>query len=250
MRVTRTRRLIAVSSGCAAGVVLLLAGEVTWVLRQDFLGAGETRQVSGSVGDGRPLRMVVLGDSTAAGVGASDPQHSVAGLVASALSASTARRLDLTSVAASGARVEDLDAQVDAALAASPALALVLVGANDVTHLTGLGGVRAGLGGAVRRLTAAGVSVVVGTCPDMGAIPSFPQPLRAIAGARGRRVAAAEAQATEQAGGVAVPLGALTGPAFRANPARTFASDGFHPSDAGYQLWADALLPAVRMAVR
>jgi lysophospholipase L1-like esterase len=81
----------------------------------------------------------------------------------------------------------------------------------------------------------------------MGAARALPQPLRAIAGWRGRAVAEAEERGVEAAKGTAVDLGKLTGPAFRADP-KTLSIDKFHPSDRGYQLWAEALTPALRDA--
>lgn len=126
-------------------------------------------------------------------------------------------------------------------------LAVVLVGANDATHVTRLPAVRRDVEQAVRRLVAAGVRVVVGTCPDMGAARAIPRPLRSIVAARGRAVADAEREGVEAAGGTAVDLGRLTGPAFRADPA-TLSADLFHPSDRGYRLWTEALAPAVTAA--
>jgi lysophospholipase L1-like esterase len=72
----------------------------------------------------------------------------------------------------------------------------------------------------------------------------FAQPLRSVVAWRGRRVAAASAEATRAAGGVPVDLAELVGPVFRADRA-AYCEDGFHPSADGYRLIAEALLPAV-----
>ncbi len=90
--------------------------------------------------------------------------------------------------------------------------------------------------------------MVVGTCPDLGAVRAIAQPLRA-----GRRLVGAGAPRTRRAGpcvaagGTVVDLGAETGAVFRAD-AGTLCYDGFHPSADGYRVWAHALLPAVAAA--
>ena len=124
---------------------------------------------------------------------------------------------------------------------------MILVGTNDATGLRRPAEAAAYLGGAVRRLRDAGVAVVVGTCPDLGAVRAFAPPLRQLAGALGRRVARAQAEAVREAGGVPVDLAGRAGPVFRAD-AGTLCHDGLHPSADGYRVWAHALYPAVAEA--
>jgi lysophospholipase L1-like esterase len=232
-----------------AAVAALLGGEAVWTATRDFLPASSAPSMTGVFGPrlpGRPpLRVTVLGDSTAAGVGASATRTTVGGRLAAQLAHDLTRRVELTSVAVSGARARDLPAQVDRALAGRrPDVAVILVGANDTTHLTPDSDVQEQVGATVRRLVAAGSRVVVGTCPDMGAARVFPPPLRQLAGWRARAVAATQAEAVRASGGTPVDLARLTGPVFRADP-RTFSSDRYHPSDRGYEIWAAAMLPAV-----
>jgi lysophospholipase L1-like esterase len=91
------------------------------------------------------------------------------------------------------------------------------------------------------------VQVVVGTCPDLGALRAIAPPLRQVAGLLGRRMAKAQAEAVLEADGVVVDLGYETGAVFRAD-AGTLCYDGFHPSADGYRVWAHALYPAVEEA--
>lgn len=250
-----TRAMAKGAGMLALGAVVLGAGlvaEAVWVLTRDFLPADSapppTADVATNRSEDAPLRLVVLGDSTAAGIGASSTATTVGGRAAQALVRSTGRPVELRSVADSGARAADLDAQVSAALGLDPDVALVLIGANDATHVTPLDQVAEDLREAVQRLRGGGAQIVVGTAPDLGAARVFPQPLREIAAWRARAVARVEIAAVRSAGGYAVDLGKLTGRAFRADP-RTLSSDKFHPSDRGYALWAEALAPAVREAV-
>ena len=245
----RTGRLLVgvVVATVAAGAGVLLI-EAAYVNRRTYLSAADAPPIRGAYGSGPDLRLVVAGDSTGAGVGATSTLATVGGAVADRLARRAGRRVLLDSVAVSGARVADLAEQARAAGRLRPDVVLILVGANDATHRTRLDTLRRGLGAVVRALRAAGAYVVVGTCPDLGAARNFPQPLRMLVAWEGRRIAAAQSQAVAAAGGVAVPLARLTGPAFRADP-RTLSSDEFHPSDRGYALWADAVFPAVLAGV-
>jgi lysophospholipase L1-like esterase len=130
-----------------------------------------------------------------------------------------------------------------------PDVAVVLIGQNDATGLRSPEESGQYLGAAVRRLREAGVQVVVGTCPDLGAIRSVAPPLRQLAGWLGRRMARAQAEAVREADGVVVNLGDETGAVFRAD-AGTLCYDGFHPSADGYRVWAHALYPAVEQAAQ
>src|SRR3712207_6994524 len=60
-------------------------------------------------------------------------------------------------------------------------LAMIIVGANDVTHRVPMAAACRDLGKAVRRLRDAGAVVVVGTTPDLGTVKPLLQPLRTVA---------------------------------------------------------------------
>ncbi|KIR66768.1 GDSL family lipase [Micromonospora haikouensis] len=196
-----------------------------------------------------PLRLVLLGDSSALGVGVARLGDTVGGQLANLLAEGpTGRRVHLSSVGVSGSRSTDLATQVARALLGPrPDVAVVLIGANDATALRSPAEAGAYLGSAVRRLREAQVEVVVGTCPDLGAARAIAPPLRQLVGWSGRRIARAQTAAALDAGGTVVDLGTETGPVFRAD-AGTFCHDGFHPSADGYRIWAHALLPAVAAA--
>ena len=125
-----------------------------------------------------------------------------------------------------------------------PDAAVIMIGANDITRLHGVGPSARRVCAAVRRLVASGAVVVVGTCPDFGVITAIPQPLRTVARTRGQRLARAQAAAVRTSGGVPVLLADLLTPDFRQSP-EPFSDDMFHPSGAGYALAAKQLLPAL-----
>ncbi|MFB9313587.1 hypothetical protein [Nocardioides plantarum] len=104
-------------------------------------------------------------------------------------------------------------------------------------------------GEAVHRLRTAGVEVVVGTCPDLGTIKPIAPPLKQVARAWSRRLAAAQTIAVIQQGGRTVSLGSVLGPEFAAAPAILFGPDQFHPSAEGYRALVRILLPSVLVAL-
>ncbi len=192
---------------------------------------------------GVSLRVAVIGDSSAAGLGVSDPEDTPGVRIARAIAAVADRPVNLTVVAEVGARTRDLDRQLTRALQLHPQLALIMVGANDITHVDRPQTSVRLLGDAVTRLREAGAHVVVGTCPDLGTIAPIAQPLRAYARRASRELAQAQAVAVTAAGGTAVELGALLGPTFEASPQDYFSDDRFHPSATGYAACAAALIP-------
>jgi lysophospholipase L1-like esterase len=193
---------------------------------------------------GTSLRLVLLGDSAAAGLGADSPLDTAGALLAQRLAEAADRPVKLVVVASVGARSADLDAQVTRALLLRPHVAVVIIGVNDVTHLTRPQSAIRDLEHGVARLVDGGSEVIVGTCPDIGATRVIRQPLRSVARRLSRQLAAAQTIAVVEAGGRSVSLGAL-GPHFEDNPEDMFAHDRVHPSSVGYEATAQVLLPAI-----
>lgn len=193
---------------------------------------------------GTSLRFVMIGDSLAAGLGADSPLDTIGALVAQGIADAAGRPVRFVNVATVGARSADLEGQVTRALLLKPHIVVMLIGGNDVTHLTRPQAAVRDLGNAVGRLVDAGAEVVVGTCPDLGSIKPIRQPLRTVARRLSRQLAAGQTVAVVEAGGRSVSLADLLGPAFSEHPAEMFADDQFHPSSKGYLLAAEALLPS------
>src|SRR3954465_14510814 len=184
-------------------------------------------------GRGKPIVFAVLGDSSAVGLGVERASETPGVLIAAALAELAERPVRLVRLAVSGAGSRDLEAQVDKALAERPAVALIMIGANDVTSRARPAVSVRHLAEAVGRLTEVGCEVVVGTCPDLGTIRPIAQPLRTFARKWSRDMAAAQTVAVVEAGGRTVSLGSVLGPAF-ASDRSMFSVDGFHPSAVGY----------------
>jgi lysophospholipase L1-like esterase len=190
------------------------------------------------------LHLMIFGDSTATGYGCMSAEEVPGVLIARGLAEQAGKRIRLSTKAIVGATSKGVCGQVDAMFVAGPPpdVAVMMIGANDVTALNGISQSANRLGTAVRKLRTHGAVVIVGTCPDLGVISAIPQPLRSLAHARTSQLARAQAAAARAAGGVPVPLAHLLAPRFRATPELMFSPDGFHPSPAAYALAARALL--------
>jgi lysophospholipase L1-like esterase len=193
------------------------------------------------------LHLMIFGDSTATGYGCRSAEEVPGVLIARGLAEQSGKHIRLSTKAIVGATSKGLSGQVDAMFVAGPPpdAAVIMVGANDVTALNGIGASAGRLGAAVRRLCASGAVVVAATCPDFGVIIAIPQPLRWTARTRGLQLARAQSAAIRAAGGVPVPLASLLSAEFRHTPELMLSEDQFHPSAAGYALAASQLLPTL-----
>lgn len=199
---------------------------------------------------GRPVELLLAGDSIAAGLGAERPKDVLGARIAKGIAGFLHRPVQLRTVAAVGAESRDLARQLDRLPRGyAPDVAVIIVGGNDVTHRTPVLTAAAQLQDAVTRLRAIGAEVVVGTCPDLGALRPVPQPLRSIGGQASRQLARAQAAAAGRAGARVVSLRRAVGHLFVANPDDMFSLDRFHPSALGYRRTAEALVPEVVAAL-
>lgn len=236
--------LVLLSLGAIVGAEIVIAA------RREYLPTEPALEIGGRWGPatGRPLKLVVLGDSTAAGVGAEKSDRSYPAQLAARLG-QDGYRVSLSALGVSGARTGDvLREQVPHAEGLDPDLVFVGIGANDAIHVTPIDSVRSDMEEVLRRLRATGAAVVVAGAPDMH-IEGFLEPLRSLSAWRGRMVEDAITSVARSQGVPVVPLRAVAGPRFAANPRLYNSADRLHPSAAGYDVWVDAILPVVRGAL-
>jgi len=263
--VSRSRTAVFAAAGSLAGAGVALAGTRALLQRQ---AAVARRRIGKPLGEdaidadrvwrrsrgGDPLELLVLGDSIAAGLGALRRKETLDARVAKGLAKGLAKRLQrpvrLRTAAVVGAETSMLAAQLGGLPPAyRPDVAVIVVGGNDVTHRVPVRVSIAHLEAAIGRLRTLGAEVVVGTCPDLGALRPVPQPLRALGGQQSRRLATAQAAAALRLGARPVSLRRAVGHLFVSRPDEMFSVDRFHPSALGYRRTAEALLPAVVAAV-
>jgi lysophospholipase L1-like esterase len=234
----------------AAGLSAVLWGEVKLAERRIPVAkdppppSNDTVWAAAGVSRSRPpISIAMLGDSLAAGYGVYRDRDTPGAQIAIAISEAARRPVHLTNVAVVGAESVELPAQLTRLGRARPELAIVIIGANDVTARAKPKDVVRYLEQTVLRLRAGGIEVVVGTCPDLGTIRPLAQPLRSYARRASRSMARAQTVAVVRAGGRAVSLGDLLGQLFMSN-LHYFSEDRFHPSSAGYAEAARALAPS------
>jgi len=235
-----------------AGLYGVLTAEAKLARKTIGIIGGEPPDATGWYGRGRPgpaIKIALLGDSGAAGYGVERVEETPGALLGSGVAEHAGRRVYLREFCAVGAQSSALRQQIDRALPIEPEVAVILIGANDVTHKVPPSESVRHLAEGVRRLRDAGVSVVVGTCPDLGTVKPIAPPLKQVARAWSRRLAAAQTIAVIEEGGRTVSLGSVLGPEFAAAPALLFGPDQFHPSAQGYLSLTAVLIPSVLAAL-
>lgn len=197
----------------------------------------------GTAGRGeRPLRLLLVGDSSAAGVGATTQAEALAGRLVDDLGRD--HRVEWRLLARTGATTASTIGRLRREPTARFDVAVVCLGVNDVTSGIGLERWRAGQG-ELRALLRErfGVELVVANgLPPMGSFPLLPQPLRWYLGVGARRFTAALESDLE-----AEARGAFVGLDFTDDATR-MAPDGFHPGPSVYAEWARRVADTVRRA--
>lgn len=228
----------------AIGVGTLAAEAVYAVFRK--VPFQEEFDASGSFGplDGRPLLMVVLGDSSCTGPGVGNPSEIWCRLVAARI-ANRGHRVTIRSFAEGGATSSSaLRTQVPEAEGLDADLTFIAVGTNDVIHQVALPTLEKNLDETVRRMTKVSNRVVVAGIGDLGTVPRLLPPLRQLASRRGRRADAVQARVAERYGAIKADLWGAAAEAFRSDPS-IFSPDRFHPAAPGHRVWADAAWEAL-----
>lgn len=244
------RRAVIAALVLPAGLLLLLGAEVLLAIAARRLPERAPFELSDPMGASDSLlRMVWIGDSVSAGVGATEPDAALPRLVAGGLESPIELRVFAVSGARVGAALRDQAPRLEA-LRPGPDVVVVEVGANDVTHLTSRGGFARDYERLLARVVGTNPKhVIVLGMPAFGTAPRFLQPLRWIVGWRSRRLDAVVRRAAATHRARYVDIAGATGSAFGKHPERYYAADGFHPSDAGYELWARAVLESLPASI-
>ncbi len=195
-----------------------------------------------------PIIYVAFGDSTGAGVGAADGRGYVTRLFARLEQKIPGTRLLNLSV--TGATVGDvLRSQVDQAVATHPTLVTLSVGANDLIH-----GVKGEVFAqnyekTVHRLkTETRAAIVITNIPDMSLAPAVPSVMRDDVR---RHIVVFNEHIAQTAHRYNLPVVDIFGASHDVIPKHPgfFSQDGVHPSDAGYEFWAETMWKTVAQAV-
>ncbi len=184
--------------------------------------------------------MLVLGDSTAVGVGADRPEESVPGRVAAFIGAT-----HVENYAVSGAGVEELPLQIKQAKNDSYSLVLIQVGANNILSFNNPKKIAPQLADILKTLPKA-EKVVVLCAGNVGGATIFPRFVRFIHTRLTLKYHELFAKVVAEAGGVYVNLyEPRAKDPFLQDPERYLAADGLHPSSEGYGLWFEKVKAAL-----
>jgi lysophospholipase L1-like esterase len=228
------RGLLVVAAVGAALALAALLGRTAWRLQQAAGLARQSEPLQHRPGNAT-LRLLIVGDSTAVGTGATAPENSLAGLIAARFP-----RTWIVNRARDGATWADLPRQ----LAGDERFDLVLVqaGGNDVIRLRDMADVQADIQQVTARALQRADTVVLMPAGNVGNAQLLFPPLTWWMTQRARQLHAAIAAVSQTQGVRYVNL--FKTPAddpFVQRPA-LHAVDGLHPSDAGYRVWFDELL--------
>ena len=218
----------------AAAIVLLMGARAAWLLREsvELTRRSEPLQHAPE----RPTkRLLIVGDSTAVGTGASGPQASVAGLLGQ-----TFPHLLINNRSQNGATFADLLSQLSGHDHFD--MVLVMAGGNDVIRLRGMEALHRDVERVTQRARQLAELVVLMPAGNVGNAPFFWAPVSWLMTWRSRKLHALvrEAAATHSALYVNLFHESADDP-FVLQP-QLNATDGLHPSDAGYQLWFSELM--------
>jgi len=192
---------------------------------------------AGRVGSGPRLRLLVAGDSSAAGVGVAHQRDALAAPLAACLAERAGVRVDWRLLARTGLDTAGTLALLQAEAGLRADMAVIVTGVNDVT-----GRVPPQRALAARQALAdwlrhaAGVQhVAFAPLPPVHAFPGLPQPLRWVAGADARRHNdALRSWAATRNDVSCVDMDLPLDPA-------AMAGDGFHPGATAYRWCAEAI---------
>lgn len=193
-------------------------------------------------GPGEPLRLLFAGESTAVGVGVLHRDDSLVGHFSRELAARSGRAVDWRLVGHNGATVAELLEKIAAMPAGPQDLVLLAIGANDAKSLRSPRQWRRDLQRLAQMLRekTAGAPIWMSSMPPMGLFPALPQPLRWFMGVQARRLDLTTQAFCRDSTGLRHVEADL-----RPFADELFASDGFHPSGAGYARWAARMAGAI-----
>jgi lysophospholipase L1-like esterase len=236
----RTRRFVPLIALAAGAALLLVSGCAAWRIGQASDLARQSEPLQHRPADA-VLRMLIVGDSTGVGTGASSPQTSLAGLLASAYP-----KLHIDNRARDGATFEGVVGQ----LAGSERYDLVLVqaGGNDVIRLRNEDDMRADIDRVIQLARARSERVLVMPAGNVGNAPFFIAPASWYMTSRARTLHALVREAAQRHGAVYINLFKEAADDPFAKQPGLHAVDGLHPSDAGYRLWFDELMAQAALA--
>lgn len=190
-----------------------------------------------------PIVQVALGDSTGAGIGALNGGY-VARLYKRLLDHRPGS--ELLNLCISGATTEDvLRRQLQSGVAKSPDLVTLGIGINDIGHgftIEQFAKNYEEILSTLKQQTQA--AIVVTNIPDVSSAPRIPASMRAEYQRQIERFNERLEEIARRHEVTIFDIFTITRRELPSHP-EYFSSDGFHPSDEGYELWAEEMWPTL-----
>jgi len=194
-----------------------------------------------------PFHYVVLGDSTSVGQGATSQTENFSYQFAQNFLLQKYPVVKISNLAVSGAKTVDvLRKQITPAIALHPDLIMISIGANDVIGLIQDQEFRHNYQMILQQLESTSAQIVLLNISGFAASPLLWEPYRTLAHQRSaqfNQIIAELVQAKSKIKVVDIYKG--TAEDFRLYPQRNFSQDNFHPSGAGYGVWAKVIIESL-----
>ncbi|NMM35283.1 MAG: SGNH/GDSL hydrolase family protein [Phycicoccus sp.] len=197
-----------------------------------------------------PVEMAAFGDSSMAGVGVDEVKDTLPVQLAQRVADGAGRPVHVVCHARSGALTRDvLDRQLPLA-SRGTAVSVLVVGTNDVIHMTRPARLARYSGELLDALVGLGGPVVMSSLPEFRAMRALPEPLRSAMHGYGLLISGVQRRAAARRSTVRlVDVSGSVGREFVHDPS-TMSADSIHPSATGYGRIADALAPTVLAVLR
>lgn len=250
-------RIAGATIGAIAGIVAvqyLRLQRMTFLPTHPGFDIDHVVEPSRTSAGGPTLRLAVLGDSTAAGVGVDRAEDALPYQVAQRIADAEGRPVHVVNYGRAGARAADLattqlPGAVEGGFLPVADVVAIIIGANDATHRTPPRRFRAALRETFERVRAVapGAKVVHAGVPRFrGALRTL-EPLMLITDHYARVLRPISVAETRRAGIAYANLARDVPPRIRGRT-DILAADRFHLSAAGYGAWADVICDALRSA--
>lgn len=182
-------------------------------------------------------RILVVGDSTGVGTGASKPEESVAGRIAAEFPF-----VEVVNLARNGATAKDALVQLESVQSEPFDIVLVQVGGNDILGFTDLEELRGTTLQVLAKARERGKAVLFMSTGNVGLAPAFFPPISWLYTARTRQARAVFMDAAKTSGVQYVDLFREKGDElFLGDPDRYYTPDYLHPGSEGYRVWYEEL---------
>lgn len=212
-----------------------LLPQALWVRRRTPRFHGPSGELRGVFGEHAQQRIIGIGDSIIAGVGASSPEGTITAQLAKLWQEESGSATHWSAHGKIGARTKRI-ISIAESLEEDDRVTLVLIsaGVNDITSLAAVGGWVSDLDALIAALQARfrNARLAILGIPPLDTFPALPRPLKQVFGWRASYFDQAARRYVEGKRGVFyVPINTRPTP-------EEFSSDGFHPSAQSYALLA------------